>query len=80
MMSYVACRLLYRWMLDSTTPTAWALPVLYVASRDLRAVAEQADKLLLAQGRKTTRLEEASRLFQKCFSACLNDRSVQDRV
>lgn len=61
-------------MLDSTTPTAWALPVLYVGSRDLRTVAEQADKQLTAQGRKPTKLEEASRLFQKCFSACLNDR------
>ncbi len=65
---------MYRWMLDSTTPTAWALPVLYVASRDLRTAAEQADKLLANQGKKTAKLEEASRLFQKCFSACLNDR------
>lgn len=61
-------------MLDSTASTAWALPVLYVASRDLRTVAEQADKHLAAQGHKTTKLEEASRLFQKCYSACLNDR------
>lgn len=36
----------------------------------------QADQQLLASGQKATKLEEASRLLQKCFSCCLNDRYV----
>lgn len=34
----------------------------------------QADKDLAARGQKVGKLEEASRLLQKCFSVCLNDR------
>lgn len=36
----------------------------------------QADEQLLANSQKSGKLEEASRLLQKCFSCCLNDRSV----
>ncbi|TNY18134.1 COP9 signalosome complex subunit [Rhodotorula diobovata] len=67
---------LYRWLIDARDlPTGWALPLLYVVCRDLRKVAEQADQQLLANGHKATRLEDASRLLQKCFSCCLNDRA-----
>ncbi|BGP36247.1 COP9 signalosome (CSN) subunit [Rhodotorula kratochvilovae] len=67
---------LYRWLIDARDlPTGWALPLLYVVCRDLRKVAEQADQQLLANGQKATKLEDASRLLQKCFSCCLNDRA-----
>lgn len=36
----------------------------------------QADKVLLRQNNGAARLEEASRLITKCWTACLNDRSV----
>lgn len=41
-----------------------------------RGVRAQADEQLLANSQKPGKLEEASRLLQKCFSCCLNDRSV----
>ncbi|GAA5945530.1 hypothetical protein JCM3775_004191, partial [Rhodotorula graminis] len=67
---------LYRWLIDARDlPTGWALPLLYVVCRDLRKTAEQADQQLLANGHKATKLEDASRLLQKCFSCCLNDRA-----
>ncbi|GAA5907206.1 hypothetical protein JCM5296_004985 [Sporobolomyces johnsonii] len=67
---------LYRYLMDSReASTGWALPVLYAVCRDLRKVAEQADQQLAARGQKTGKLEEASRLLQKCFSCCLNDRA-----
>ncbi|GAA6047539.1 hypothetical protein JCM3770_005797 [Rhodotorula araucariae] len=67
---------LYRWLIDARDlPTGWALPLLYVVCRDLRKVAEQADQQLLVNGQKATKLEDASRLLQKCFSCCLNDRA-----
>lgn len=36
----------------------------------------QADVQRLHRGEKAIKLEQASRLLQKCFSACLNDRCV----
>ncbi|GAA5954034.1 hypothetical protein JCM21900_005386 [Sporobolomyces salmonicolor] len=67
---------LYRYLMDSReASTGWALPVLYAVCRDLRKVAEQADQQLAARGQKTGKLEDASRLLQKCFSCCLNDRA-----
>ncbi|POY70566.1 hypothetical protein BMF94_6481 [Rhodotorula taiwanensis] len=67
---------LYRWLMQPTEEsTKWALPLLYVVCRDLRKVAEQADERLLANSQKAGKLEEASRLLQKCFSCCLNDRA-----
>ncbi|GAA6040960.1 hypothetical protein JCM8097_000512 [Rhodosporidiobolus ruineniae] len=67
---------LYRYLIDARdSSTGWALPTLYQVCRDLRKVAEQADQQLLASGQKAGKLEEASRLLQKCFSACLNDRA-----
>ncbi|GAA6009625.1 uncharacterized protein JCM10292_002218 [Rhodotorula paludigena] len=66
---------LYRWLIEARDlPTGWALPLLYVVCRDLRKVAEQADQQLLANSQKAGKLEEASRLMQKAFSCCLNDR------
>ncbi|BGP12266.1 hypothetical protein JCM10213_000039 [Rhodosporidiobolus nylandii] len=66
---------LYRYLLDARDSTRWALPVLYQVCKDLKKVAEQADQQLLSKQQKATKLEEASRLLQKCFSLCLNDRS-----
>ncbi|KAJ8297296.1 Protein CSN12 [Rhodotorula toruloides] len=67
---------LYRYLMDARDQTTgWALPLLYVVCRDLRKVAEQADQQLLANSQKAVKLEEASRLLQKCFSCCLNDRA-----
>ncbi|GAA6010216.1 hypothetical protein JCM10207_005671 [Rhodosporidiobolus poonsookiae] len=54
--------------------TGWALPLLYVVCRELKQLGEQADMQLVRAGQKPSKLEEASRLLQKCFSACLNDR------
>ncbi|GAA5975091.1 hypothetical protein JCM11641_000029 [Rhodosporidiobolus odoratus] len=67
---------LYRYLIEAHEPsTGWALLVLYAVCRDLRRMGEEADQQLLASGQKATKLEEASRLLQKCFSCCLNDRS-----
>ncbi|BGP52587.1 hypothetical protein JCM8202_004915 [Rhodotorula sphaerocarpa] len=67
---------LYRWLMQPREhATGWALPLLYITCRDLRRVAEQADERLLANSQKAGKLEEASRLLQKCFSCCLNDRT-----
>lgn len=30
---------LYRWMMNTTTPTGWALPVLYQVCQDLKRIA-----------------------------------------
>ncbi|GAA5899076.1 hypothetical protein JCM6882_004611 [Rhodosporidiobolus microsporus] len=69
---------LYRYLIDSRdTSTGWALPVLYQVCRDLRGVATKADQKLVAQGQKAIKLEDASRLLQKCFSCCLNDRAPE---
>ncbi|GAA5836176.1 hypothetical protein JCM11251_007388 [Rhodosporidiobolus azoricus] len=72
---------LYRYLLDSRdAATGWLLPVLYQVCKDLRLVATKADQRLVAQGLKAGKLEEASRLLQKCFSCCLNDRSPDPLV
>lgn len=68
---------LYRWLMQPRDQTTgWALPLLYVVCRDLRRVADRADEQLLANSQKSGKLEEASRLLQKCFSCCLNDRAT----
>ncbi|GAA5981097.1 hypothetical protein JCM10908_003985 [Rhodotorula pacifica] len=68
---------LYRWLMQPREQaTGWALPLLFVVCRDLRKVADKADEQLLANSQKSGKLEEASRLLQKCFSCCLNDRAT----
>ncbi|GAA5858321.1 hypothetical protein JCM8547_004648 [Rhodosporidiobolus lusitaniae] len=68
---------LYRYLIDARdAQTGWLLPLLFQVCKDLRGVAQQADDYLLSTSQKATKLEEASRLFQKCFSACLNDRAA----
>lgn len=62
-------------MMAATEPTGWALHLLFVLCRDLKQTAIVADEHRAARGEKRIKLEEASRLLQKCFSACLNDRS-----
>ncbi|GAA5834958.1 hypothetical protein JCM3766R1_002053 [Sporobolomyces carnicolor] len=67
---------LYRHLINSKDPnTGWCLDLLYRVCEDLRVVAQQADARLVDQQQKPGKLEEASRLLQKCFSCCLNDRS-----
>jgi hypothetical protein len=62
-------------MMSGSTPNGWALPTLYSVCRDLKGLAALADVQRAERGEKPTKLEEASRLLQKCFSSCLNDRS-----
>ncbi|GAA6011807.1 hypothetical protein JCM11491_000757 [Sporobolomyces phaffii] len=67
---------LYRYLINSKdASTGWCLELLYRVCEDLRNVAQLADFRLVEQQHKPGRLEEASRLLQKCFSCCLNDRS-----
>ncbi|GAA6064667.1 hypothetical protein JCM10212_001783 [Sporobolomyces blumeae] len=67
---------LYKYLIDSKdVNTGWALDLLYRVCQDLRRVAEEADQTLMARGEKPGKLEEASRLLQKCFACCVNDRS-----
>ncbi|ORY90126.1 hypothetical protein BCR35DRAFT_299671 [Leucosporidium creatinivorum] len=65
---------LYRWMMNTTTLTGWALPVLYQVCQDLKRIAMLADGQHVMRREKPVDLEDASRIMQKCFSACLNDR------
>ncbi|GAA5899273.1 uncharacterized protein JCM6883_005165 [Sporobolomyces salmoneus] len=67
---------LYRHLINSKDAnTGWCLELLYRVCEDLRTVAQLADARLVEQQQKPGKLEEASRLLQKCFSCCLNDRS-----
>ncbi|GAA5923564.1 uncharacterized protein JCM15063_003688 [Sporobolomyces koalae] len=69
---------LYRFLINSKDPnTGWCLEVLYRVCEDLRRVAHEADARLVQLQQKPGKLEEASRLLQKCFSCCLNDRSAE---
>jgi hypothetical protein len=45
-----------------------------MCGRRTDGIGRKADAQLLLRGEKATKLEEASRMLQKCFSACLNDR------
>ncbi|KAM0755403.1 hypothetical protein T439DRAFT_320095 [Meredithblackwellia eburnea MCA 4105] len=67
----------YRWLIDALhkEPNGWAKHVLYAVCRDLKTLAIQADNEQVRQQLKPSRLEQASRLFQKCFAACLTDRN-----
>ncbi|KAK4057714.1 COP9 signalosome (CSN) subunit [Microbotryomycetes sp. JL221] len=69
---------LYRWLMSSTTPTGWVLPLLYQTCRDLKNLAQLSDAQHVTRGEKPKDLEEASRLMQKCFSACVNDRGADN--
>ncbi|KAK4055163.1 COP9 signalosome (CSN) subunit [Microbotryomycetes sp. JL201] len=71
---------LYRWLMSQANPTGWLLPLLYQACRDLKDLAQQADGQHALRGEKLKELEEASRLMQKCFSACVNDRGADNRT
>ncbi|KAK9763892.1 COP9 signalosome (CSN) subunit [Basidiobolus ranarum] len=58
-----------------TTQTNWCLPVLYVVNKNLRDVAIMADKQLLLRHQKAGKLEDAARLINKSFTACITDRN-----
>ncbi|KAL8286185.1 hypothetical protein RQP46_004673 [Phenoliferia psychrophenolica] len=64
----------YRWLVGSSA-NEWSLPVLYAICHDLKRLATLADVALVKADSKPSKLEQASRLLQKCFSACLNDRA-----
>ncbi|GAA5949990.1 hypothetical protein JCM3765_007762 [Sporobolomyces pararoseus] len=67
---------LYRHLINSKdASTGWCLDLLYRVCEDLKTVAQLADNRLVEQQQKPGKLEEASRLLQKCFSCCLNDRA-----
>lgn len=54
---------------------AWQLEVLYTACKYLRYVAVRADEVKRAEGEDTWKsLEEAARIINRAFNACLNDR------
>ncbi|KAM0793522.1 hypothetical protein ACM66B_000960 [Microbotryomycetes sp. NB124-2] len=72
--------ILYRWLMSHASPTGWLLPLLYQTCRDLKDLAQQADGQHALRGEKLKELEEASRLMQKCFSACVNDRGADNRI
>ena len=50
--------------------------VVFARFRVHRLTGCQADEQRVARGEKALKLEETSRLLQKCFSACLNDRCL----
>ncbi|KAI5477030.1 cytoplasmic dynein light intermediate chain 1 [Pseudohyphozyma bogoriensis] len=60
---------------DGDNATGWLLPLLYTVCRDLKRLAIEADGVLQRDRQKVVKLEMASRLLQKCFAICLNDRS-----
>ncbi|SCV68343.1 BQ2448_464 [Microbotryum intermedium] len=71
---------LYKYLVSEQKPTGSLVPLLLQVCNDLRllsiaVLALQADDKYLAQKQKPRALEENSRLLQKCFSACLNDRN-----
>lgn len=76
---YITCRDLRRVAEQVRAPLTRILPTVRHASHTVYVVltltsSRQADERLLANSQKAGKLEEASRLLQKCFSCCLNDR------
>ncbi|SCZ90212.1 BZ3500_MvSof-1268-A1-R1_Chr1-3g01842 [Microbotryum saponariae] len=66
---------LYKYLVSEQKPTGSLVPLLLQVCNDLRLLSIAADDNYLAQKQKPRALEETSRLLQKCFSACLNDRN-----
>ncbi|KAJ1846840.1 COP9 signalosome (CSN) subunit, partial [Coemansia sp. RSA 2703] len=55
----------------------WLITTLYALSKDLIHVARHADRHLMADGRRPTLVEEATRRVNQGFSLCLTDREPQ---
>ena len=54
---------------------AWILPLVYAVCNDLYRFAIKADDQLQQDGKKAERLEEAARIINRAFTACIGDRS-----
>ena len=53
----------------------WVLPIVFDACTKLSKLALKADDQLRKNGQNAERLEEAARIINKAFTACISDRS-----